>query len=429
MDSRIININGITYDLNSRDIISFTFLNKRNHLQRDISTIGLDLLYFGLSVCIADRKVKRSHFPDGWTRGIQMVVPVIEKEKWERNNDKIIKMLNFLSGDRWAIKWEETSLPTKTFKQSRKIINSILEEKEELNISMLSAGLDSFIGAIDLLESNQKTIFVNIYSGGNSYFKDFANIRNSLVNEYNVSDFGQFFFSFGVTPKTGGKETENSTRARSLLFFTHALALSTCFNNVKKLIIPENGTISLNVPLSMGRYGSSSTRTTHPYYMHLLSEIIHDFGLDIEIVNPYQFVTKGEMITNCKNSSFLQNNISLSMSCSHPASGRYAGRGLGHCGLCLPCLIRKAAEYKAYGTLFTKYTDMELKDLFRKTKDNQSTIRCIRYRLLSLQNSNLLVDIQKNGLLSGSLHEYVDLYKRSIEEIKNLLDRYYTEND
>lgn len=426
MTSRKVIINKTEYDLNSNKVIGFSFFDKSNYLQKAISPIGVDLLYFGLAVCLADRKIMRSDSLDGWTRDLELIIPVTEIDKWKRNNDKIVKMLNFLSGDNWTIKYVKSDFPSKPFKQQRSIKKTILGENEEIDISMLSAGLDSYIGAIDLCQDKKKTVFVNIHSSGNSYLKDFMKVRDSLVFEYNIQNPDQYFFTFGVTPKKGGKKMENTTRARSLLFFTHALALSTCFNNVKRLIIPENGTISLNVPLTMGRYGSSSTRTTHPYYLNLLRDIIRDMGIDLEIVNPYQFSTKGEMILKCKNGDFLRKNITLTMSCSHPASGRYAGRGLGHCGLCLPCIIRKAAEYKAYNELVTKYTDLDLKDDFKKTRENQSTIRCFKYRMAQVEHSNIYIDIQKNGILIGDLNEYANLYKRSIDEIKLLIDKYYS---
>lgn len=416
MGGRIITINDEEYNLDSKSIIGFSFLDNNHFHQRKISDIGLDLLYFGLAVCVADRRIKRSDYSDCWTRTINIVFPAIEDEKWSRNKENIEKMLSFLSGDYWQISFIKAE-EREQFQHCKNTKKCILKEDEKIDIAMLSAGLDSYIGAIDILSDSHKTIFVNIHSGGNSYEKDFDAVRDSLVKEFDIKNYNQFFFTYGVTPKKG---VENSTRARSFTFFTHALALSTCFNNVENLIIPENGTISLNVPLTMGRYGSSSTRTTHPFYLDLLRKIIKSFGLQINIVNPYQFKTKGEMIVGCKNLVFLQNNIKLSMSCSHPSSGRYAGRGLGHCGLCLPCLIRKSAELKAFGEFKTEYTDVSLRE-YKRTRENQSTIRCLKYKISNLENVNYEVDVLKNGLIRSNLQNYIDLYKRSLEELKALV--------
>ena len=49
-----------------------------------------------------------------------------------------------------------------------------------------------------------------------------------------------------------------------------------------ELIIPENGLISLNIPLAYTRTGTSSTRTTHPHYMKMLQELIAELGLQVK---------------------------------------------------------------------------------------------------------------------------------------------------
>ena len=64
------------------------------------------------------------------------------------------------------------------------------------------------------------------------------------------------------------------------MFFAHAIALATCSSNSVKLIVPENGLISLNIPLTHSRLGGSSTRTTHPYYMSLLQELICNLNIN-----------------------------------------------------------------------------------------------------------------------------------------------------
>jgi hypothetical protein len=57
-------------------------------------------------------------------------------------------------------------------------------------------------------------------------------------------------------------DTERSTRARSIVFFAFAAmaasALATSANPVA-IFVPENGFISLNIPLNAGRVGSLST--------------------------------------------------------------------------------------------------------------------------------------------------------------------------
>ena len=102
--------------------------------------------------------------------------------------------------------------------------------------------------------------------------------------------------------------------------------------------------------------GSSSTRTTHPYYMQLLQKLLNNLNIKVKLKNRYQFNTKGEMIENCKKPKFLKENIANTMSCSHPDQGRYNKEKVpSHCGTCLPCVIRRASIEKAYGSDNSSY--------------------------------------------------------------------------
>ena len=423
MNSIVCKINDQSIDLLDKKNLFFSFLhtNNRHYLQQKPSNVGLDLLFVGLSVSLADRIISRDMTLDGWTRTIKIELPVIEYDKWIGLKKDLSNTLSFLSGDYWEIEFSKRSLTDyeKSFNSKKKRIKgSSFAFTDEVDFCMLSGGLDSFIGAIDLLTVNErKVVFVNLHGSGSSFEKNFNDAQDALCNSFNLSKTKELFRSYNVTLR-GGRE--NTTRSRSFMFFTHALALATCYKNPRRLVIPENGTISLNVPLTSGRYGSCSTRTTHPYYISGLQRIIDGLGLRIKIENPYQFFTKGEMIENCKNKALLEESVTKTMSCSHPTSARYYQK-IGtpiHCGYCLPCLIRKAAELKGFGRIITDDNSENTK----KTSANQSTIRCLKARLHSYDESKALVDVLKNGRLASDVNSFKEIYSKSIEELKNLLD-------
>lgn len=52
---------------------------------------------------------------------------------------------------------------------------------------MLSGGLDSFIGAIDLLNKEKDVWFVGHYGGGKGVIQYQKNVINKLVAQYNLS--------------------------------------------------------------------------------------------------------------------------------------------------------------------------------------------------------------------------------------------------
>lgn len=125
--------------------------------------------------------------------------------------------------------------------------------------------------------------------------------------------------------------------------------------------VPENGPISLNVPLDPLRLGALSTKTTHPYYMARFNELLVALGLKVKPVNTYAFKTKGEMIRECRDQSFIARAAADTMFCSSPAKVRWQGEAPKHCGYCVPCLIRRASMLAGLGNDLTDYSIPDLK--------------------------------------------------------------------
>ena len=132
-------------------------------------------------------------------------------------------------------------------------------------------------------------------------------------------------------------------RSRSLLYLALGLAAAASFGPVTPLIIPENGWISLNPPLTANRLGSCSTRTTHPCFLEQLTGLWQETGLVNPLVNPYNNLTKGEVVRRCRNQDLLAKLFGASVSCARPVVSRWQARAAGSCGYCYPCLMRRAA--------------------------------------------------------------------------------------
>lgn len=413
-----------TVDLFSKKQYHYTFWdkNKRRLYQAGhFSDSAIDLLYISLMVYYADRRVVRKEEDDAWTRNMRLYIPVLELEKWNENKELLGKMLSFLSGDIWSFEFRKRELNLKE-ERAKKGIERKREKHQPKAICMLSGGLDSFIGAIDILNKEKDIWFVGHYGGGKGVIQYQKNVIKKLINQYDLS--AEQFFSFYASPVRPDKFTpmEDSTRTRSFMFFAHAIILGSAIDRDTTLYIPENGLISLNIPLTNTRLGSSSTRTTHPYYMRLLQQLLINLGLKIQLHNPYQFKTKGEMIVECKDPIFLKANISQTMSCSHPDLGRYSGdANPSHCGNCLPCIIRRSAIEYAYQNDESNYRDKDFQ--LKGAKDN---LRSFKLGVMDYVGSKIdaALTIQISGPIVDNLDNYCNVYIRGIEELKSLLDKY-----
>lgn len=404
--------------LHTKEKYAYTLWTRRkghlNMIPHFFMSEAIDLFYVSLMVFYADRKVLRRIQPDAWTRSITIYMPVLCLDKWNANKQLLEFMLYFLTGDHWHFQFRERSL-NKYETLRRDVITKGKDKLAATEFCMLSGGLDSFIGATDLLALGHEPIFVGNYNGGKGvsvYQKKVIDLLSTHF-AYDKNRFYQFY----AAPKSGKEDT---TRSRSLMFFAHAILLASGMGNPITLYVPENGVISLNIPLTVHRSGSLSTRTTHPHFMGTLRQLLLNMGLPISIVNPFQFKTKGEMVRDCLAPQFLKDNIKWTMSCSHPDLGRYAGDPQpSHCGCCLPCTIRRAAIKFAGIKDESRYRDSVYKD-----PEHAINLKSYRLGLKSYIEHPMhpLMAIQQSGPIIERHEDYADLYKRGMEELNNFIE-------
>lgn len=406
-------------DLFSKKQYRYTFWddNKRKLYQCGLfENSAIDLLYISLMVYYADRKISRKNTDDAWTRVFKIYIPVLEIDKWNENKELLETMLSFLSGDKWSFYFRKRELNQK----EKRVFKGIGRQKRKQTpnaICMLSGGLDSFIGSIDALTKDKDIWFVGYYGGGKGVIKYQKNVIEKLINHFQLST--NHFFNFFASPIQG---IEDTTRTRSFMFFAHAIILGSSFNTDIKLIVPENGLISLNIPLTNTRLGSCSTRTTHPYYMGLLQQLLNNLNIKVFLHNPYQFRTKGQMIEECMDLDFLRINISETMSCSHPDVGRYIhDKNPTHCGNCLPCVIRRAAIEHALQVDSSNYKDKD----FNQPRASEN-LHSFKVGLLDYVNNPIHAElaIQISGKVVDNIDNYCTVYENGIHELKTLLDKY-----
>ena len=201
----------------------------------------------------------------------------------------------------------------------------------------------------------------------------------------------------------------------------------TGLSNVSELMVPENGLIALNVPLDETRIGSFSTRTTHPFYLSLWNELLSNLELNIHVKNPYWNKTKGEMAAECKNKDVLYDTMKISFSCSSPGKARWRGLSPQHCGYCVPCIIRRAAMYKAFGKDGTLYTEKSILKMQKKSSEGIGIqLRSFQYAIDKIKKDKrrALLYIHKPGPLPQDevyLKELADTYVRGLVEVDNFI--------
>lgn len=284
-----------------------------------------DFVQFCLSVCAADLCCLRSTSADGWTRTIELTVALHEPLRWGPWRVHAETMLKVLTGDYWTLHFVEGGVAPP---------NGRLQPLASDCISLLSGGLDSLIGGIDLVATGRRPAFVSQLAHEDSERqRRYATLLGGGATHMQ--------WSHGIS-FTGSREP--STRGRSLAFYGFAvMAASRVACRPVPVFVPENGFICVNPPLVPGRVASLSTRTTHPLFIEMLQELLDGLGIGVRLELPYRFKTKGQMLRECADQVLLSTVASDSTSC-----GRFRTYNRTHCGRCLPCIIRRAA-FLAWG--------------------------------------------------------------------------------
>ncbi len=363
-----------------------------------------DLLSLALSVICADTAVRRGDSPDGWTRQIVLKVAVSDPDFWTTQRLLIEDQLKFLTTDVWELEFTGYGFYPKPPK--------VPQLPDGDCVTLLSGGLDSFVGAIDLVADGKKPFAVSQVAAGDKQSQaDFAAKIGGGLDHLQLNH----------NVKCPG-ENDRSQRARSFIFLAYGVLAASALKRYKDgehvdLYMCENGLISINPPLTPARLGSLSTRTTHPVFLGLFQKLLDVAELRITVRNPYQFKTKGEMLCECKDQAFLREHAAETTSC-----GRYARNGWQHCGRCLPCLIRRAA-FHAWGeadkTQYV-YADLSKNDSQHARYDD---VRCaaMAAALVDAEGLDALATTNLNALAMGDLTPYKAILTRGIKEVGQFL--------
>lgn len=386
---------------------------KRFHLSQ--SEIVRDLLNIAIAIYSADKMIKREEAYDGWTRYITLYIPVSNKNLWEHQKELLLEAVRFLSGDYWEIEFRGI-VP---MNEKEKIQPELLREEGSKQVVLLSGGLDSFIGAIDTLEETEnEVVFLSHYGAG-----IIKSVQDQVIN-YLKDQYKERVISIQpyIQPP---KPQEPSQRSRSILFLGLGIFVAHSLGRKSKLHVCENGFISLNVPISSKRIGSNSTRTTHPFFIDTVRKLLENLGIDVEIITAYRYKTKGEMLRETQNSKMLLDGLKLTRSCSKSNLrwSRYDPKG--HCGICMPCIIRRSA-LRAAGMPEGDYLYDITSDISNLSTSQTDTIRALRIFLerYKEKEGTLIFDILSNGPLpesAGIIDEFESVFRRGLKEINDLL--------
>lgn len=294
-----------------------------------VPTPAIDLVRIAAGAYMADRLSPRGQ---GFSRTIELHVQLADGNAWSGHLDLVANLLSWLTADEWLIEIADDALP---------IPNSAVTQESRDVVALLSGGLDSLCGAV--LGSDRDVLYLGHW--------DSPTVKGAqnAVRRWLENSVGHAFEYEQIRLNQAQSKREPSSRSRAFLFM--ALAVATALGRGASTIdVPENGFTSLNPPLGPERSGALSTRSTHPTTVQRLNDIVGRVGLPIRVNVRHAHMTKGELVSSAAAAGppDFSAGVAASLSCGKLDGARYRGGNPNHhCGLCFPCLIRRAAVSKA----------------------------------------------------------------------------------
>jgi hypothetical protein len=366
----------------------------------------MDWLEINSAIFAADRAAGRDPGLD-WNRSIELHVPVRDPTFWSGHSAAFEDIFSSLTYDRLSLNFHSAS----TVADPPRTRTDPFPEAD--CIALLSGGLDSFVGALELHAGGAKPLFL---AGSGSGATNSS--QRSVFEVIQKLDDSRDMLKLICNRKGGFPGDEASQRSRSLLYVSSAALVATALG-FEDIYVNENGIMAVHVPLTAARLGSFSTRTAVPRVLNQMATLAtNGLGAPVKITNKLIGMTKTEVAERAHVLGHAAD-VDKTVSCwsiSHHSST--------HCGYCSPCIMRRLACL-AHGIADVTYELDVLGDLAALDKDDakDTLVHFIQLADEFDNGSDFDLEVDHPELINGAsglgTTATLALYRRWAQEVLN----------
>lgn len=378
-------------------------------LPRTLSDRELDWIELAVYVFAIDLACKRGEGDIHWNREIEAYVPVRDPVFWRGQAVAIQEIFGDFTGDRLSLTFVQDENPSPPPRQRQNPF------PDYDCVSLLSGGVDSFVGTAKLVEDGRRPLALSHVAAGVIGSAQ-GRVEEALRTRHESLE------RLGLTAKKSGRTfptTEPSQRSRTFMFLA-AATLVASMSDPSDVFICENGTMAIHLPMTTARIGSLSTRTASPVilrrYQALATNVL---GKPIHIRNTLLGHTKPEVVE-------LGIELGLSDALADTVSCWKIGRTSRHCGYCAPCLIRRIS-FATHSLSDASYEEDAFGDLTILNRDAacDNLVHLVRLVDDLCGSTSLELQLKYPELLGGGdqlpLRDAIDLHRRWGVQAQSLL--------
>ena len=273
---------------------------RNNHFGELLSHRQIDLLRISMAIHVADGWARRLHSTGGHRRPV-LDVEVLDAAFWKlTDTDGLLKKcVDFVSGDD---DWSFRFVPSSNNRHDH-IKDLFRGHDQSALVALYSGGLDSAAGLAARLADDPGRMVIPVtvrhqMQKGKLVRDHFELlIREGLAKKADLRPFqaGAFIRNKWIKHDFKTSLREVTHRCRPMLFMSVAgmVAYSVASPEVE---VFESGVGSVNLPLVSGPADHRTTRSTHPHYLRLISELVsHVNGATVRFHLPFADFTKAEV--------------------------------------------------------------------------------------------------------------------------------------
>lgn len=366
--------------------------------------VARDLFRIAAAAYIADTATAKPEV--SLHRNFELTVHIEDPSSWNGNPiSDFADILHWLTGDAWnlILKPATAQLP-------------LAVSEPATRVQLLSGGLDSLCGAVIGIRDTEVDIRFVGHRDASKAVRHAQNVIAEAIGHHPYDRYELYI-------RDSKRRKNHGPRSRSLMFMALG-AMTAAAHSAPELWVPENGFTSINPPLDAGRGGALTTRSTHPYTFHLLSNLLAALQIDVVVINPFANLTKGELVAAALPelmSHQYRDSAMASFSCAKGGTQFHHGDSNHNCGLCVACVVRRAAFLGAGVHDPTPYDSELLLDA------NLAGLIKQRWRDVISLSDVFAYGIDENAILSATVwppgtdfDAVLKLVDRGLEELRNV---------
>ena len=360
-------LSGVAWDLRE-DINCFDGQNLHlrienisHALRAQIDDRTTDLVHLAAYVYAADQSVSRGGatdvFGDAWRREIYLCVPVSDPDFWSDQDvvKDLTEVLNFATDDHWFFHFSKAE-----GHEEQLVFNLNTAELMQApdSVVLFSGGADSLCAAVEeVTVHNRRPALVSHRPAPVTDSRQGA-LRSHLQRYLPEWDFPHTSIWVNRMQKN---PKDNAQRSRPFLFASLGAGVAESIG-VKRVVLADNGVVSLNLPINDQIIGAKASRSTHPKFLDSMNKLLSRvLAGQPQLTNPLASRTRAEslaVLANAGLESLLQETNSCSNWRGHP-------NVTPHCGVCYQCVDRRFAS-QAAGLQEHDLAEKYARDIFRQ---------------------------------------------------------------